>query len=94
MTSKIATQIPVNILNSKLLFNIFDIAHTAIIGALINICNPIPISISTWVTSLVVLVIKLSIPNFFISPWENLLTFLKIASLNFFEKPADILEAK
>ena len=79
--NKINTHTPVKILHSRDLLTILVIAHTAIIGALINICNPIAINISNWVISFVVLVIKLLTLNFFISAVLKFNTFLNTFSL-------------
>ena len=88
------TATAVAILHSRLLPNILVMAQVAVIGAFIINWRPIPISISTWVISLVVLVIRLLVEKFFISLVSKLSTFLKIASLTLNEKEAAIPEIK
>ena len=74
------TAIPVSALHCQFLFKILITAQTAVIGDLIKSCNPIDISIWTFVMSFVVLVIKLLVENFLISCIPKFSTF----SNNFF----------
>ena len=91
---RIITQTPVSTDHSKPLFNIFRIAHTAIIGAFTIICSPKPIIISTCVISFVVRVIKLLTENFFISLTPNLNIFLNNISLRVAAKLDAVVAAK
>ena len=89
-----STAMAVTILHSILLPNILVIAHTAVTGALIISCIPIAISISIWVISFVVLVIRLLVENFLMSSALKFSTFLNTFSLVLSEKEAAIKEAK
>ena len=88
----IATATAVIALHCQLLFNIFVIAHIAVIGAFINSCNPIAINISICVISFVVLVIKLLVENCFTSCIAKSSTLLNNFFLIVFEKFDDILD--
>ena len=94
VNSNTNTAIPVSKLHSQFLFNIFVTAHTAVMGAFINNCNPIDMNIWICVTSLVVLVIKLLVLNDFTSSIDISSTLLNRLFLNSFAKPADIVAAK
>src|SRR5699024_8361604 len=92
VNNNIRTPPPTTALHCQLLFNIFDTAHIAVIGDFIISCKPMATSISTWVTSLVVLVIKLLVENFFTSPSLKFSTFSNMSFLIVFENDAAIYE--
>ena len=76
------------------MLRIFVTAQIAVIGALIKSCKPIAISISTCVTSLVVLVIKLLVEKPLTSSVSMFSTLSKISFLKFLEKLEEIVAAK
>ena len=92
--TNISTAPPVSALQVKFLSNIFITAQTAVIGDFIINCNPIAINISTWVTSFVVLVIKLLTENLFISSILKSSILVNKSSLVFLENDAAINDEK
>ena len=79
--SKKTTKQAVSTESSQLLLTILMTAQTAITGALIRICRPMAMSIWIWVTSLVVLTIRLGTEKPFISCLPKEETLSKISSL-------------
>ena len=79
--SKNTTKQAVRTESSQLLLTILMTAHTAITGALIKTCRPMAISIWIWVTSLVVLTVRLGTEKPFISCFPKEETLANISSL-------------
>ena len=83
------THTAVRVLHCQLLLSILSIAHPAVIGAFIKSDNPIDNTNSIWLTSFVVLVIKLLTEKFFTSAVAKSIVFVNTFLRIFFENVVD-----